>query len=440
MNVLKRLDTRRQKRDGTYPIILRISSGETEETLSISTGYSVKKGFWNFHEGEIKKSFKEYGSIGRVNNILSDKRKVARDVIVRLDEAGELATLSIHEVRDRINSVFMKIGSNKIINELRKENIIPSDKKREEILGRLEVLVSTGELSQIKKKDLKIYFTNLIQNSSFLKYLSKREVNLREKNKIGTADTCKDLGGVLRRFVEKEDLYFNDITFDFLKKMEAWHLNKGNSINGFAAYIRTFRASYNYAAQEGFIDGSSSPFLQYKAKKIDTDKRSIDKMYVSRIVDLKLDENDPLVHARNYFATSYFTWGMSFIDMAFMPPDAIVDGRIKYKRSKTSRLYNIKLGIEARTIIDFYLQGREGASFIFPIISQNGYDDNYADMKRAKLSCELKLKSFSKKQKSLGDYQILKNELLEWKERLDKAAPPFTSLSNGKGFWVLLID
>lgn len=419
MNVLIRLDARRPKKDGTYPIILRLSSGETEETLPIATGYSVLKEYWDFEGKEIKRGYKAYGSVDRVNNILSDKRKIARDVVIKLDEAGELMALSIHEIRNRINSVFLKPAALKIIDTLRSENTIPSDKKKSEILEQLEKLVEAGELAEIKKKDIKAYFVNLIKKSSFLTYLNERELKLRKKKKVGTADTLKDLGGVLRSFIKTKDLYFNDITVGFLEKMEEWHLDKGNSINGFASYIRSFRATYNLGIKDGLADKDSSPFLVYSVKKTGTDKRVISKEYLSRIIDLNLESAHELFNPRNFFLSSYFMWGMSFIDMAFLPPDGIVDGRVKYKRSKTSRLYNIKLSDEAKALIDFYLDLAEPGEFIFPIIEKTRLDKELKTAKRAVGKCQRKFKKLRDKESS--EYKEVKKELEKLNENMEGA-------------------
>ena len=52
----------------------------------------------------------------------------------------------------------------------------------------------------------------------------------------------------------------------------------------------------------------------------------------------------------DYFVLSFMLLGINMVDLCHLP--SINDGRIEYNRSKTSRLYSIKLEPEARELID----------------------------------------------------------------------------------------
>jgi len=65
MDILIRLDTRRAKKDGTFPIILRLSGGG--HTLPISTGYGVTSAFWDTKKQEIKKHYTGYDRTSLAN-------------------------------------------------------------------------------------------------------------------------------------------------------------------------------------------------------------------------------------------------------------------------------------------------------------------------------------------------------------------------------------
>ena len=80
-NVIVALDQRRKKKDGTFPIILRLS--RDERTLPIPTKYSVASKDWDDKKREVKNSHVGITSVTRLNNILSAKRKVARDIILK---------------------------------------------------------------------------------------------------------------------------------------------------------------------------------------------------------------------------------------------------------------------------------------------------------------------------------------------------------------------
>lgn len=52
-NIVVSLDTRRKKKDGTYPVILRL--GHNKQTTSISIGISVDEKDWDEKKSLIKK-------------------------------------------------------------------------------------------------------------------------------------------------------------------------------------------------------------------------------------------------------------------------------------------------------------------------------------------------------------------------------------------------
>ena len=62
------LDTRRAKKDGSFPIILRLT--HLRKTTSIATGFSVKKKDWNVRKGQIKNHYKEVSSVNHLNTLL----------------------------------------------------------------------------------------------------------------------------------------------------------------------------------------------------------------------------------------------------------------------------------------------------------------------------------------------------------------------------------
>ena len=65
--------------------------------------------------------------------------------------------------------------------------------------------------------------------------------------------------------------------------------------------------------------------------------------FLKKIIDLNLGPNDAHFKVRNYFLASYMMYGMNFKDMAYLEKKDIINGRITYRRDKTSKLYDIKI-------------------------------------------------------------------------------------------------
>lgn len=393
MDVLISLDTRRAKRDGTYPILLRLS-GNTS-TLPIPTGYSVTKQFWDETKREIKKTYKGYDSISRINNILASKRNKARNVITSLEENGELPSLTIQEVKTRIISTFKKPQAEKVIEGLRQSNVVASEKKKKELLHHLEDLTSKGQLAVMKDTELSPYFIKQLKAGSVLDFLDEIERNLIEAGKVGNSIVYKCLNGVLTNFLNGKDLNFNQVTPAFLLSFEQWHLKKGHKINSLGTYMRTLRATYNKAVRADIADKAANPFDDYTIKKEPTAKRAISQKQLLKIINLNLPPEHEQFHARNYFLASFAMQGMSFVDMAFLKKADIFDGRVKYRRTKTSRIYNVKLNSMAKAILEHYAAEKKRGDYIFPILKRTSLEDQYKDEKQARKIYNKQLKKLA---------------------------------------------
>jgi hypothetical protein len=94
------LDTRREKKDGTYPIIFRLC--HYQKTLPISTGYSVPEHFWDERNRRIKSNYKGIANILRANNFLEKERARYIDQITILKDKKEIAYLSIQELKQKL--------------------------------------------------------------------------------------------------------------------------------------------------------------------------------------------------------------------------------------------------------------------------------------------------------------------------------------------------
>jgi len=94
------LDTRRKKKDNTYPIVFRIN--HDGNTSHINSGYSVIKNDWNNDKNFIKPSSKAYQNIAKVNIKLKEKETAYLLTLESLRENGLLDTLTISELKERL--------------------------------------------------------------------------------------------------------------------------------------------------------------------------------------------------------------------------------------------------------------------------------------------------------------------------------------------------
>jgi integrase/recombinase XerD len=317
------LDTRRKKKDNTFPIVLRIT--HFRKTTSISTGYSARKNDWDSRRKEINKTYKETSSVIRLNNILLKQKVAAQDIINKLHDIGQLKYMSLNQ--------------------------------------------------------LKLKVENKTNYDSFFNYGYKVIEDLKKTKQIGTARSYKYLLKILKVFTKNKDVRFHEINVDFIKDFERFHLSKkGNTLNGLASYLRTLKAIYNKGIKEGYVEKEAYPFQYYRIKTTPTKKRALDVKYIVKIMNLKLCPDSCLYKYRNYFLISYMLYGISFIDLAFLKIENIVDGRIKFQRKKTGRQYDIKITEKLKTLLEPYLLNKEKEDYIFSIVKREDIQLQYKDV------------------------------------------------------------
>lgn len=338
-NIKLSLDTRRKKKDNSFPIILRLS--HFRKTTSIRLGTSVPLNFWDERSEKIKKSYGNSVTVKKLNNNLLKAKVRAINIIEQLNEKEELNYLSISQIKNKIT----------------------------------------------KKATV----------NSFFEYSNSIIEDLKKVERYGNANSYYAITKILKKFNNGNDLKFNEVNYEFLKKFEQFHYSRGNSTNGLAVYMKTIRAIYNKAIKSGIIAKEAYPFVNYKIKTTPTEKRALDINSIKSIMLLQLDESDNLFHFRNYFLASYMLYGVSFIDMAFLKLENIIDNRIKFFRSKTSKPYDIKITTQLKVILDFYTKDKEKSDFIFPIIKRDTYELQYKDVLWARKVYNKGLKQIAEK-------------------------------------------
>lgn len=325
-SIVLALDTRRAKTDGTYPLLMRIIHHGKPSPITL--GIYLKEEDWDAEAKKIKSTFKGSESVTRLNNFLQKKKTAATDIILKLDEQGILDSLTVYEVKDLVE---------------RKRN-----------------------------------------RESFLQFGEDLRLELIKVKQIGNARTYKFCLSVLRRFMGGKDVAFSDLTYDMLKKFEIAHYAKGNKVNGLSTYMRTWRAIFNEGIRRGLVSQDLYPFKLYKIASEDTQKLAIERNFLTEMAKLELKHASGLFHARNYFLISFFTRGTSFFDMALLRVENVKGGRMRYKRQKTGKEYDVKITEEIEPIIQYYTDGKKEGDYLFPIVTEEDPEAQYKEIEWAR--------------------------------------------------------
>lgn len=200
---------------------------------------------------------------------------------------------------------------------------------------------------------------------SLFNYTEAAIVRLKHNSKFGTADNYRSALNSFRHFRQDEDIMLDNITSNIIEDYEAWMRRNGITPNTSSFYIRTIRAVYNRAVDEGVIE-NRNPFRRVYTGIAKTTKRAIPLNAIKRMKKLDLSLNPTLDFARDMFLLSFYLRGMSFIDMAFLRKTDLKNGCLTYFRSKTSQRLTIEWTDEMQAIVNKYAENP--TEYLLPIL------------------------------------------------------------------------
>lgn len=185
---------------------------------------------------------------------------------------------------------------------------------------------------------------------SFIKHLiSKLEAEKRDK----TASIYETAQRSFSRFRYGEDIRIDRIDNHLIQQYETYLKGNGICINSISCYMRALRAIYNQAVEKGLAI-SKNPFKDVYTGIDKTIKRAVDEDVIVRLQSIDLSEYSALQQSRDLFMFSFYTRGMSFIDMANLKQSNLKNGSIVYSRSKTKQVLTIKIEKCIEEIIERY--------------------------------------------------------------------------------------
>ncbi len=188
----------------------------------------------------------------------------------------------------------------------------------------------------------------------------------KEMGKIRTAETYISAINSFVAFSEGKDISLKSIDSDVLQQYEAYLKAKDASLNTISFYMRALRAIYNRAVEKGIIK-QETPFKRVYTRVNKTAKRAIPLKDITKIRALRLTHKPHLEFARDIFIFSFYTRGMSFIDIAYLRKQDVNNGNLTYRRRKTGQTLYIKWEECMAELASKY--SNKNTEYLFPIIT-----------------------------------------------------------------------
>lgn len=296
--------------NGESPLMLRISK-EGRRTMK-SLGVSVDPKFWNFDTNQPKPN--------------CPNRQLIRQIMLKYES----------EYNGKI-----------LAKEINEEEFTPQ-------------MIVAEQKERIKAQTVEEVYKAIISE-------------LKERGSVGNAYAYLNSYNVLKSFNRDKPLNFtfSRIDADYLEKFEEWMRARGNKETSMSFQMRTLRAVFNRAIKRRAVAREKNPFAEYKISRFNTQtpKRALSKADVMKIVDTDCaTESDLCRLAQDIFTFSYLCGGISFVDVANLTPDNIVEGRLSYHRQKTHGAINVPLSERVMRIVNRYAESCKQSGYLFPIL------------------------------------------------------------------------
>ena len=216
-------------------------------------------------------------------------------------------------------------------------------------------------------------FVKYEEGLSVTQFMKSVIVQLQFKGFHRTSETYQASLSKFRRFLGQRRIVFEAFDTELICAYENFLHNQGLSPNTSSFYLRTLRAVYNRAVNEGLAT-QTHPFRRVYTGVAKTEKRAVPLEVIRQVKTANLDFRPGLKWARDLFMFSFYTRGMSFVDMAYLKKSDLQDGMLVYRRRKTNQELKIRWEACMQTIVDG-LHTHSTSPYLLPIICHIGIDE-----------------------------------------------------------------
>lgn len=259
-------------------------------------------------------------------------------------------------------------------------------------LRQLEKIVRTLELhGDYTVDDVVSRYESDIQSRSFFNFMLGTAAKLKEFGHVRTSEAYLSAYRSFRRFIGTSDLLFDEIDSDLMMWYERYLKGNHVTLNSVSFYMRIIRAVYNRAVEKNLVV-QCYPFKHVYTGVEKTMKRAIPFKYIKRLKHLDIPLGSSADFARDMFLFSFYTRGMSFVDMSYLRKTDLRNGILAYRRRKTGQQLFIKWERCMQEIIDKYPSS--DINYLLPIITKQG--DERKQYENALHLVNHKLKNISK--------------------------------------------
>jgi len=314
---------RKQNKDGTYPLALRIT--KDRKSSFVHLGHNIQETFWDEEKCRVKKS---HPNSVRLNNLLSKKLAEAEDNLIDL--------------------------------EVQKNDVSSAAIKRKIQVPKNEMFFARAEH----------HLENLEKQKKYNRYSA-------DKGKIS----------VFRQFLNDTDIPFPSINAQLLTSYRVHLKSTGRATHTIITYLSIIQNIFNQAINDGMVDKKYYPFDNDKLtiKPPRSLKVGLSAEEVRLIETMELPKDSYLHHARNIWLISFYFAGMRVSDVLRLKWLDFQNDRLYYTMGKNAKSGSLKLPEKVTKILEGYKGQKHAHNLVFPDLEMlPDINDAYAVEKRIK--------------------------------------------------------
>lgn len=213
--------------------------------------------------------------------------------------------------------------------------------------------------------DLLRFYRKRSENDTLTGFMTSLICHLKEQGRIRTGETYQCALNSFMRFRNGEEIILDEMNQETIEAYEAYLKKERLSLNTISFYMRILRAVYNRAVEKE-LTTQRFPFRHVYTGIEKTIKRAIPQPIIRQIKDKELLAGSSVDYARDMFLFSFYTRGMSFVDMAYLKKKDLRNGYLTYRRKKTGQLLIIEWTRQMQDILDKYEPNK--TKYLLPII------------------------------------------------------------------------
>ncbi len=203
--------------------------------------------------------------------------------------------------------------------------------------------------------------------------------NLKGRDRHHQYDT--EIGRLtkFKKFLNKKQLYFNELNVPLLKKFESYLLHdKKRSPRTVVNYLILIRTIYNLAIAESIVDRGRYPFGKGKIQiRIpETQKIGLNKLEIQKL-ESSSNLTDAQQRAVHIWLISFYFAGIRVGDLLKLKWSDFNDGRLLYRMNKNSKIVSLKIPDKAKVVIEEYQNEKSSNDgLIFPYLNNDDLNDS----------------------------------------------------------------